>query len=343
MANSLKRAGAILKTAGGEFAVDGGSRMAAALTLFTIFSLVPLLFLVVAVAGFVFDDPSLVEDVVDRVTEVAGEDVGDSIESLIDRVRAQRGGTLSIGLVLAAFSASGVFQQAQTVLGIVFHVPEDRRRTGAVGWLVKRGIGLVSAVGLAVLAFTPIVAVGAVEWMVYLLPDGLGWLHPVLRLGVPLLSVLALMAVTGLSFQVLTSIRLPWKSALRGGAVTALIGTAAAFGVGQYLQRLGASSALGALGGIAILLLFFTVLWNVYLFGAEVTKVYGDYLEHGDVVKPSERGLTVAAPEPEAVAGPPPPRRGGAAAAAGGFAAGLVAAAAIWWRLRRKAVRSRTS
>jgi hypothetical protein len=58
------------------------------------------------------------------------------------------------------------------------------------------------------------------------------------------------------------------------------------------------------LGGAAILLLFFYLMWIVYLFGAEVTKVYADYLQHGDVLQPSLReqagaGRPVPNPEPE--------------------------------------------
>ncbi|MCP3974264.1 MAG: hypothetical protein GY720_07210 [bacterium] len=76
---------------------------------------------------------------------------------------------------------------------------------------------------------------------------------------------------------------------MRGGATTALIGLTAAFGVGLYLNTAGTTGTLGALGGIAILLFFFNLMWFVYLYGAEVTKVYTDYLRYGDVMQPTER------------------------------------------------------
>ncbi len=290
MTDSLRRGGAIFVAAGKELVVDHGPRLAASLTFYTLFSLVPLLFLLVAIAGFVFDDPSVVDEVVARVTDVAGAQVGDALESVLATVAAQRGGTLSIGLLLAAFSASGVFQATQWVLGEIFHVPETDRRTGVVGWLVRRAIALAAAIALAILAFTPILAVGALEGLVALLPEGAEWLDLLLRVAVPLTSVALLMAVTGVSFQALTAIGIPWKAAARGGVITALMGTAAAYGVGRYLQHVGLrGSTLGALGGVAILLIFFAATWNIYLFGAEVTKVYADYLEHGDVQMPSER------------------------------------------------------
>ena len=68
------------------------------------------------------------------------------------------------------------------------------------------------------------------------------------------------------------------------------LGLTAAFLVGLYLNTVGPTGTLGALGGVAILLLFFSLMWVVYLFGAEVTKVYADYLEYGDIRQPVERG-----------------------------------------------------
>ncbi len=286
---SLQRAGKLLKTAGEELIADEGLRKAAALTYYSAFSIVPLLFVAVAVAGFLLDDPRAVDRVVGRVTDFAGSDVGEIIETLLERVRSQRGGTLSIGLVLAAFSASSVFQQVQSVLSTVFDVPEEQRRSGVLGWLVKRAVGVVAPIVLAVAALTPIVAVGAATWLIGLVPESLGWLAAGMQFGIPMVSMLMLMLMVGVSFQALTVVGVPWRAALRGGATTALIGLTASWLVGMYLSQVGSTGTLGALGGVAILLLFFDVMWVVYLFGAEVTKVYGDSLRYGDIAAPQDR------------------------------------------------------
>lgn len=116
------------------------------------------------------------------------------------------------------------------------------------------------------------------------------WVATALWFLVPVVSLLVLMLVTGLTFQALTAIEIPWRAALRGGATTALLGLTAAFLVGFYLNTVGNTGTLGALGGVAILLFFFNLMWVVYLFGVEVTKVYADYLEYGDIPQPGERG-----------------------------------------------------
>ncbi len=327
----LLRIGAIVRAAGKEFVIDHGTRLAAALSYYAVFSVVPLLFVVVSIAGFLLGDPSAVEDLVERVTDVAGDEVGSTFETLLESVRDQRAGALSIGLAIAAFTASNVFQQLHGVLAAIFHVPEAKRRTGALGWIVGRAIGVGTTLVIAVLVFTPIVAVAAVEWLVDLLPESLNALEAVLRLGIPVVSLLMLMLVTGLTFQALTPVAIPWKAAVRGGATTALSGLSAAALVGLYLNQAGGTGTLGALGGAAILLFFFYLLLIVFVFGAEVTTVYADYLRHGDVAPPSER----FAPEPISItAGPDldqptlvrPTRR------VGSFLAGFV----IGWSARRR-------
>jgi len=294
----IERVGQILRAAAKEFIVDSAFRKSAALSYYSVFSLVPLLFIAVAVAGFVYGDATAVKDAVDRTAEVAGEKVGDAFETVLTTVQAERGNTLSIGIALSLFAAASVFQQVQAVLGAIFHVPDQKRRKGAVGWIVRRLIGIASAIVLAVLVLTPVAAVAGMGWLISLLPESATVL---LQFAIPLLSIVALLLITGLTFQFLTTVEIPWKAAMRGGAVTALVGLLAALLVGLYLSSAGTTGTLGALGGVAILLFFFNLMWAAYLFGAEVTKVYADYLRYGDVTLPSERThrtVSVASQQP---------------------------------------------
>lgn len=145
--------------------------------------------------------------------------------------------------------------------------------------LRKRGIASVSALVLALLAISPVVAVAVVQYVNRsLIPDNLSWLRTLLAFGVPVVSVLVLVGVVGITFQTMTAVRIPWRAARRGGVFTALIGLLAAYLVGTIIGRVGDSGTLGALGGVAVLLFFFNLMWQVYLFGAEVTKVYADEL-----------------------------------------------------------------
>ncbi len=286
----------LLKAAGQEFGSDKAGRMGAALSYYTLFAMVPLLFLAVAATIQVLGDSDALDDLVDQAREIAGVSVADPLEQLVDTLQASVTGFAIVGSVLAALSASGIFLQVQGVLNTIFHAPEDRT-TGIVAMLIQRGIALLSAVIIAVLVFAPIVAVGAVGLIRDLvqdipgMPDEVGSL--IANLGVPLLSIALLMLVVAATFHLLVRADVTWLAARRGGMFTAVMILLGAFGVGLFIQYAvsgdSSRSALGAFGGLAILLLFFNLMWQIYLFGAEVTKVYADYLAHGDIMAPSQR------------------------------------------------------
>lgn len=300
-----KRVYRILVAAGKEFGHDKGSRLAAALSYYTLFALVPLLFLSVALIGFVSTESALTRidcDVVSvasipagspnpldrmllQVEEVAGRPVADQLAGLTCQASAQRSGFLVVGIALAAFSGSGIFLQLQGVLNLLFHTPDERLR-GFTTMLVQRGVALVWAILLAIVAVVPMAAVAGID---YLRNRVVPELHPVLNVAVPLSSLLLLVGVVAVTFKTLSRADVPWKAARVGGAFTALVGLAGAFLVGVYLQRFAGGGALAAIGGVAILLFFFNLMWTIYVFGAEVTKVYADYLAHGDIVAPYER------------------------------------------------------
>ncbi|MFP3914401.1 MAG: YihY/virulence factor BrkB family protein, partial [Actinomycetota bacterium] len=309
----------ILVAAGKEFGTDKATRLAAALSFYTLFSLVPLLFLTVAVVGFVSADSALtgtdcdtvgaadipadprnpLDRMVRQVDEVAGEQVSTQLANLTCEASGYAGQALGIGIALAAFSASSVFLHVQGVLNYLFHAPEART-SGLVATLIQRGVALVSALLLSILVLAPLVAVAGVSFIQDLID--VSWLRGLLGVAVPLTSLVLMVMVVAATFRLLTRAQVAWQAARRGGFFTALTGLVGAFLVGTYLNVAGTGGALGAVGGAAILLFFFNLMWMIYLFGAEVTKVYADFLVHGDILPPSERSQAPSFEPDEAAA-----------------------------------------
>lgn len=306
----------LLKAAADEFGQDTAGRAAAALAFYTLFSLVPLLFLVVAMVGFVSSEsvltavdcdtvsvsmiPSRPTNPLDRaivqVDEVAGRQVSDQIARLACSAGANPQSALWIGIGLAAFGGSSIFLQVQGVLNKIFGVPQ-KRVSGIGNLLTQRGVALGAAVVLAILVLAPLVAVVGVNFINNLVD--VTWLRRLLSVVVPLTSLLILVMVVSMTFRWLTRAGISWRAAVRGGLFTSLVGLAGAYLVGTYLQSFGTSGALGAIGGAAILLFFFNLMWMIYLFGAEVTKVYADFLVHGDVMSPTQRRAAPPIPPPD--------------------------------------------
>jgi len=286
--NSPARVLALFKAAAKEFGTDGAGRLGAALSYYTIFSLVPLAFLVVAVTGFLLNDPERVSALLEQAREFMGDAVTNELERLVDIVVAQAGASFGVGLALAAFSASGIFLQVQAVLNRLFDAPTEHL-SGIFGWLRRRAVALVSALAIAVGVIVPLLGVAALRFVITRLVPA-GWGRTLLFLGVPALSLVMLIVGIGLIFQALTAVKIPWRAAWRGGAFTAVTGLVASYLAGTYLSDFaGEGGTLGVVGGLAVLLFYFNLMWIVFLFGAELTKVYTDYLHDGLVLTPTER------------------------------------------------------
>lgn len=286
-----KRIYRVLWEAATEFGKDMAVRSAAALSFYTLFSIVPLLFLIVAVVGFVSSDSALLVDdcstvtaadlpaepvnpldrAISQVDELAGPAVADQLAALTCQAARTASGALWIGVILAAFSGSAIFRHLQGVLNNIFGAPEELTK-GIVNQVVTRGVAVGAALLLGVLVLVPIVAVAGVNFVRGLIT--VSWLQRLLTITVPLTSLVMLVAVIGATYALLPRVDVPLKAARAGALFTSASGLIGAYLVGAYLSSdLITGGALGAIGGVAVLLFFFNLMWMIYLMGAEVTKV----------------------------------------------------------------------
>jgi membrane protein len=214
--------------------------------------------------------------------------------------------------------------ELQRDLNDIFHVPEERVQ-GVVASIRKRAIGFLWVFGVG-LALTAVWLLNAV-WRFFgdeILPAGAENLHFVVGLLTPLVSVVLLPVIFGLFLQTMTAVRIRWRAIWWGSLFTSVAFLAAAYGVGLYFSWDSETSASQVAASLFVVLLLAFVLATVFFLGAEVTKVYDDYLDHGDVKAPSERLRHV----PEAVVSQPEPAM--PMAAVFGFLGGLF----VGWRRR---------
>lgn len=294
-----KRTFRLLRTAVDEFGKDMAGRFAAALAFYTLFSMVPLLFVLVAAVGFVSSNSDLLaedcmsvtaanvdpesENPLDRliaqIDTVAGAAVADPVASMVCRSASTASPALWIAIALAAFSGSAIFRQLQGILNFIFSVSTERT-SGLVNNIVTWAVGVGSALILGVLVLVPFAAVAGVNFVSNLIT--VVWLRQLLTVVVPTTSLLLLVAVGTATYKWLPRRHIPARAAFVGGAFTSIVGLIGAFLVGAYLSSdFATGGALGAVGGVAILLFFFNLMWVIYLLGAEVTKVYLRRLETG--------------------------------------------------------------
>lgn len=315
----------LLLASGREYSVVRTNRMAAALAYRTFFSLAPLLFVAVSIFGQILgSDEEAQREILAAIERIAGEEVAAAINVFIGSTFEGTGTAAIVGAVLVLWTASSLFLEMQHNLNDIFGVPYEHT-AGAVAFVKKRGIGFMWALGLG-LALIAVWLLNLIwRFLEGLFPEDLENVHTVIGYLTPLVSVVVLPLLFGLLFQTMTAVRVRWRAIWLGAVFTAVVFLLAAYGTGLYFNWNEETSAYTVAGSIFVVLLMAFVLAGVFLFGAQVTKVYSDYLEHGDVLQPSLRaaqGDAVAAGESEVPHEPVPK------AALFGFLGGLF----VGWR-----------
>lgn len=298
-ANIRKKVGTafeIIKTAGKEYAEDRVSRMSAAVAYRTIFALAPLVLLAVYVFGlFLGEGSSARAEVLEAVRQFAGDSVEDAMSTVLESVETSGNTAGVVGFLLLLWTGSSLFLELQNDLNDIFHVPYEHT-SGPVAFITKRGLGSLMAAGLGVVLVAVVLLNSIWQFLGGLFPEELEPVHRLIGLLTPLVSLIVLPVVMALTFQLLSKARVRWKAVWVGAVFTSVAFLAAAYGTGLYFRLSGASAATVA-GSIFVILLLAFVLAAVYLFGAEVTKVYNDYLAEGDVKRPKERERPDTRPE----------------------------------------------
>ncbi|MBA2666701.1 MAG: YihY/virulence factor BrkB family protein [Trueperaceae bacterium] len=267
----------VVKQTFAEYGDDKVPLLAAALAYFSVFSLAPLLIILITVLVF-FGAGDAQDMILEQVQETVGEDAAGMVESMIENRREEGGGTLATiaGVVVLLFASTTLFAQLKTALNIIWKSePESETKLGGVKNLVMarvRSLGLIIAIGvLLLLAFLLSTVVSAViNATGDALPGGPGlWLN-LNRL----VAFAALVGVFALVFKVLPNAEVPWRAVLVGATVTAALFVFGSWAFGIYMSTVAVESAYGAAGSLVVLLLWIYFSAQIVLLGGEFTHVY---------------------------------------------------------------------
>lgn len=313
----------VLKTAAKEYGRDRVARMSAAVAYRSIFALAPLLLVAVFVFGvFIGGNVEARLEILDAVERFAGTQVRDSINQVLGSVEESRSAAGVFGVALLLWTGSALFMELQNSLDDIFHLPHEAT-SGVVSFIRKRGIGFLFVLGLGLVLIAVWLLNFAWSFLEGLFPEDLEPIHAVIGVLTPLVSLVVLPLVIALCFQVLSRVKVRWRAVWRGSLFTSVVFLAAAYGAGLYFSSEGSKTAAGVAGSIFIILLLSFILSAVFLFGAEVTKVYDRYLGNGEVTS-----TTGTAGSPDVVVAEP--ERSAPLAAVFAFLAGLF----VGWRRR---------
>jgi membrane protein len=320
----LKRLWELLKETFQEWKEDKVSRLAAALSYYTIFSLPGLLLVVVAVAGFFLGQESVREDLMAQVATLVGDQGADAVGTMLANAGWDRdAGILAIvvGLVTVIVAATGAFTQLQEALNTVWEV-SPAPGAGIGHTLRKRFLSFSLILGIAFLLLVSLVVNAALSGLGSLLEGmfpGALWLVRILS---AVISFAVITLLFALMYRYLPDAEVAWKDVFVGAVLTTFLFTVGQFALSVYLARSSAASAYGAAGSLVLILLWVYYSAQIFLFGAEFTQVYarhyGSRIVPDDAVQvteeqrsqegmPSQETLQTAAHSKQAAAGLHPP------------------------------------
>lgn len=274
---TLKPALNLFKESFKEWKEDDALQLGAALAYYTIFSIAPLLLIVIAVAGFVWGREAVQGQIVGQVDQLIGRQGGVAIQTMIANAAKQGQGSGVLATVIAAvtalFGATGVFAQLQAALNKIWNV-EPKPGRGVMGFLSTRiaSFGMILGIGFLLLVSLVVSAgLSAVNtWMTGLMP-GAEVLFTILHFVVSLALITLLFAMI---YRFLPDVRIAWRDVWMGALFTALLFTIGKFLIGLYLGHSSVASVFGAAGSLVIVLLWIYYSTQILFFGAEMTQVY---------------------------------------------------------------------
>jgi len=262
---------------------DYAPSMGAALSYYALFSIAPLLLIVIGVAGFFFGQEAARGEIFGQLNALLGADGARAIEGLLAAARKPASGIIAmvVGTALLVMGASTVFGELQNALDRIWRAPARQTSKGWWKLLRARVLSFGMILGIAFLLMVSLVLSALVSAL------GEWW-------GLHVFDVVLSFALTTVLFamiyKVIPRVRIAWRDVWIGAAVTAALFALGKFLIGLYIGKSSIASAFGAAGSLVVLMLWVYYSAQIFLLGAEFTRLYAD--EHGSRSAIAERVTT---------------------------------------------------
>ncbi len=285
----------LLKETLSEWSEDNAARLGAALSYYTIFSIAPLLIIVIYIVGMVWGNQSgqVRAEIINQIQSLTGPQGGEAITTMLDNASSEKSeGVLATVLGFAAllFGATGVFAQLQGALNTIWDV-KLKPGGGIKAFLQTRvlSFGMILAVGFLLLVSLVVstVLTAMSNYLSELMP-GTGFVWQIVNIVVSFAVITLLFAMI---YKILPDVEIDWRDVWIGAAITALLFTLGKFAIGLYLGHSSAASTYGAAGSLVVLLLWIYYSAQIFFLGAEFTQVYAR--RYGTRIQPSRHAMRI--------------------------------------------------
>jgi membrane protein len=271
-----------------EWSDDKASRLAAALSYYTVISLPALVILIIALAGTILGEDAARGHVIAELRSLLGDQGAASIQEMISsaaHTEAKTRWASILSSVTLAFGATAVVIQLQDALNTIWKV-QAKPGNYIRSFIFKRilSIGMILSIGFLLLVSLVVsAALSAFSDYIGSLTPGLEIFWPAIDFSV---STILISGLFTLMFKYLPDAEISWNDVFSGAILTSLLFNIGKLLIGLYLGNSEIGSAYGAPGSLVILLVWIYYSTQTFFLGAEFTQVYAKH--HGSRLKPQE-------------------------------------------------------
>ena len=285
------------------------ARLAAALSYYTIFSIAPILLVIISLAAIFLDPETVRQGIIKQIGSDVNSSAAQAVSDILSNAKqtGQGGGNIIltiVGFATILVGATGLFAALQDSLNTIWGI-EPKPGAGIMVLIKTRILSFVMVLGIGFLLIVSLAASVAVKAAADQLGNLLGgaeWIAPVLNV------VLFFILITGffaMMFKILPDAKIQWRDVWIGAALTSVLFSIGKYILSWYLSRGDIGSAYGSAGALVVLLLWINYASQILFFGAEFTKVYanrfGSHIEpedHAQEIAPEKRAAQGIKPEP---------------------------------------------
>ncbi len=296
---TLISVGKILKDTFSGFMDDKALKLSAALSYYTLFSLGPLLLLMISVAGIFFGDEAVRGHLFGEINGLLGNEAAAQVQDTIKNLELSGKSNIAviIGAVTLLIGATTVFGEIQDSINIIWRVKAKPKR-GWVKFLKDRLLSSSLIVALGFLLIVSLIVNGALkalnEWLIARFPD----VTIILFTAIDFIVSFAVISVLfGTIFKVLPDVKIAWKDVRMGAFFTSCLFMLGRYLIGLYLQTTGTASTYGAAGSVIIILVWVYYTAAIMYLGAEFTRAYAN--STGLRIQPADYAVYVEQTERE--------------------------------------------
>ena len=283
-----------------EFSNDNATKLSASLSYYTIFSLAPMLLIVISVASIFLGKEAIEGELFGQINNLIGNEAAKQVQELIKNAEQSKksGVAAIIGFVTLLIGATGVFAEIQDSINFIWSL-KAKPKNSWVKYLINRflSFSLILALGFLLLISLTINALLSLfdkQLQMYFESSFTIFVFM-------LVNTLVIWAIITLLFGVIIKVlpdgKISWKDTLVGAGITSLLFMIGKFLIGVYLGQSTVSTAFGAAGSIVLILLWVYYSSIILYFGAEFTKVYT--LRYGTPIQPNSNAVFILKQELE--------------------------------------------